>query len=277
VRYLGSFVLPHGQTLVGELTITGSQTTVTIHSDDVVPELSARAVITGRAYSGEALTLIDCISYAANTILGPDGSTRRHQHSAYVNHVVIGSRHVDPDTMTICRIEFSCTDLNSIFYDRSAFGIVAESHNLIDAVLESTRKSNPVESGEDALVAYYSGKSPVITVQTVLGAITVEHRPSYGSGAHKGIHIKDHLTLCVVPSVPIRFDEVLEHVHDLVTFLSTASGRCQGVRRVRISSNDAGVGSMPEMLDLRSSFRWRRRGKGGHIQAVLEGSPLGRC
>jgi len=274
MKYLGSFTLPHNETLVGEVTTAGKRTTLTVHSESATPQLPRECVIRGLAYSGKALTLIDCISYKSRTTRAGNFGVPRHQHSAFVNHVVIGSRHLDPHAATVSRIEFFSTDLNELFYDSGAFGVVPASGRVIDTVLEEKRKHHQVESGVDALVGYYSGKSTVVAVQTVLGTISVEHNPSFGGGgADNGVKIKDNLALCVEPNSPIRFWDVLEHLHDLATFLSVAAGRSQGVRRVRIVTND-GAGPIHNIFEVRSSFRWRVRGKGGEFKPHWKDLPL---
>src|SRR5579862_4377210 len=117
MKHLGNFTLPGGQSVLGELTIAGRRTALTVHSENVIPPLRPKSVIAGGAYSGKALTLVDCISYVARTSGSSVGGVRRHQHSAYVNHVVIGPRHLEPQAPIISHLEFSTTDLNTIFYE----------------------------------------------------------------------------------------------------------------------------------------------------------------
>lgn len=275
MKYLGNFTLPRGQTLVGELTVVDTRTTLTVHSENPIAELPPKTVIAGHAYSGKALTLIDCISYSckSRTTHNPSGDVHRHKQSAYVGHAVIGPRHIDPCETTINRIEFSATDLNAVFHDYKAFGIVTPSRELIDAVLRQKSQPEPVESADEALVAYYSGKRTIITIPTVIGTVTVEHRVSFGGGARKGINIKDRLTLCIAPGQAIRFDEVLEYVDALAAFLSVASGRKQRVRRVRISTNQY-AGPIPESFEVNSSIRWHVEDVGSGLRPHWRDLPL---
>jgi ApeA N-terminal domain 1/Apea-like HEPN len=275
MKHLGSFSLPHGQTLVGELTISDKQTTLVVHSGEAIPELPPKAVISGHAYSGKALTLIDCISYSAKseTAHNPGGDVHRHQQSAYVGHVVIGPRHIDPNATIITRIEFSVTDLNVVFYDYKAFGVIIPPRNLIDAVLQQRKRQEPIESGDEALIAYYSGKRIVIAIPTVIGMITVEHRAAFGSGSRKGVHIKDHLTLCVAPDSEISFHDVLECVSDLVAFLSVAAGRRQRIHRVRIFT-DQGAHPIRETFAVNSSIRWNVEHTGRGMKPEWRDIPL---
>lgn len=262
MKYLGNFTLPHGETLVGELSTAGRHTILTVHSENVIPPLPPECVISGTTYSGTALTLIDCISYRNNTktIHRSAGDLHRHQLSAYVNHVVTGRSHLNPHATIISRVEFSSTDLNVVFYDPAAFGIVPAAGRVIDTVLEEKRKHQEVPTGVDALAAYYSGRSIVIAIHTGIGTISVEHRPSFGGGgADTGVRIKDHLAMCVVPDTPICFWDVLDQIHDIATFLSFAAGRSQGVRRVRIITNEV-AGPIPDTFEVRSRYRWKSRG-----------------
>ena len=276
MKYLGDFTLPHSDTFVGELSVQGRHTILAVHSEKAIPDLPPECVISGLAYSGKTLTLIDCISYRNNrkTIHGSAGDVHRHQLSAYVNHVVIGPRRLDPQAKIVSRIEFSTNDLNAVFFDPTAFGIVPAAGRVIDTVLEERRKHQEVPSGVDALAAYYSGRSIVIAIRTTIGTISVEHKPSFGGGgAGSGVRIKDHLALCIEPAAPIRFWDVLEHVHDIATFLSFAAGRCQRLRRVRIVTNEVS-GPIPDTYEVRSRYRWKDRGPSSERKPYWKDLPL---
>ena len=61
-RFLGSFQLPGAQSAVGELRLKGANTLLKLHSDEVLARVEDASNIERVAYSGECITLIDCLS-----------------------------------------------------------------------------------------------------------------------------------------------------------------------------------------------------------------------
>ena len=259
MKYLGDYRLPDGSTLVGELVLNGPRTALNVHSSDDIAALDSHTTVTGVAYTGEYLTLINCNSPAATITRSHDGNDR-YRSSIFSHHVAVGRTHLDPQAAVIDRIEFGTTDLNSLFYDFDAFGTVIDSPSIIDAVLAERRKLRRVESGEDTLVAYFSGKSQIISVPTVIGTISAEHRLNYSLGGPAGVNIKNHMAVCIVPAEPVTFEDALRRIYDLATFLSVAAGRVQGIHRIRLCTQEPSSKKI-EFLEVHSSFQWKMHGR----------------
>jgi hypothetical protein len=259
MRYLGDYRLPDGSTLVGELVLNGPRTTLSVHSSDDIAPLDSHTTVTGVAYTGEYLTLINCNSPAA-TITHNHGGNDRYRSSIFPHHVTVGRTHLNSQAAAINRIEFGTTDLNALFYDFDAFGTVIDSRSIIDAVLAERRKLRAVESGEEPLVAYFSGKNQIISLPTVIGTVSAEHRLNYSLGGPTGVNIKNHMAVCIVPTEPVTLEDALRRIYDLVTFLSVSAGRVQGIHRVRLCTQDPSS-KKAEFFEVHSSFQWRMHGK----------------
>jgi hypothetical protein len=57
----------------------------------------------------------------------------------FPHFVVVGPEHVDPASKSITNISFSATDLDELFFDRNAFGVVLDAGPIMDTVLAGPR------------------------------------------------------------------------------------------------------------------------------------------
>lgn len=254
-RVLGSFTLPSGKTSVGELILDGTNTILTLHSDESLEQTESRVCITGAAYSGDCLTLIDSINHGTGKTWFKDSPTRYHT-KAFPHYVAVGRHHLDPTEKCITGVHFTTTDLAVLFYDFDAFGHVIDAKPIIDDVLSERRAMRPVEAGEVPHVAYFTGKSCITEVNTRIGKISAHHRPSSNMGGSGGVYIKNRIVVSIEPETPIEFKTAIESVFQVTCFLAMVAGRTQGFDKVEI-----GLMAMPDdaypSLDVYPSYRWK--------------------
>jgi hypothetical protein len=201
-RFLGTYALPDGQTVVGELTLKGSNTLLKLHSNEFLARVEAASCVKGTAYTGECLTLVGCDSPGPGetTIVG--APTRFHA-DVFPLYVAIGRSHIDPDQPCISGIHFTTTDLTTLFYDFDAFSRLVDAKPIIDVVLQERRRLRPVEAGEGPQVLYFTGKDRIAEVPTNIGKVSVHHRPRYSMGGPTGVYIKNRIVVSIEPAQPV--------------------------------------------------------------------------
>jgi hypothetical protein len=253
-RFLGNFTFRDGESVVGELQLKGSDTLLKLHSDQPL-NVTDVFCINGVAYSGEALTLIDCNSPGMGHISSRPKGTQYHA-KVFPHYVTVGQFHLNQDQPSINTIEFTTTDIATLFYDFDAFGSVIEASSIIDAALQEPRKNRPITTGPLPLVQYFTGKDCIAEVHTDIGTISVHHRPSSSIGDPTGVFIKNHIVVSIRPNQPVHFDDAIERMYATANFLSVAGGRAQGVEHVRIITTDI-VDDIPQSLSVHPSYRWK--------------------
>lgn len=258
-RFLGSFQLPGEQSAVGELRLKGANTLLKLHSDEVLARVEDATNIEGVAYSGECITLIDCLSpgLGRSTFLG--GSTR-YSADVFPHYVAIGRRHLKADDRCIKSIHFTATDLETLFYDFDAFGGVVDSNSIIDVVLQERRKMRPVDAGEMPQVFYFTGKDCIANISTEIGRVAVHHRPRYSMGGPSGVFLKNRIVVTVEPEEPVCFSEAVGRMYDVASFLSMAAGRTQGIEHIHVSTTEV-IENIPVALTVHPSYRWKTSSK----------------
>jgi hypothetical protein len=271
-RYIGTFVLPDERSVVGELYINGEHTLLELHSAEESEPMERPSSLKGIAYSGEYITLTDCNSTESSRLTAPEKPVQ-YSLNVFPHYVAIGRTHLDPLQPSISRIEFSTTDLSALFYDFDAFGLVLDAKPIIDTVLGERRKLRTVETGDDPMVAYFSGRDCIADIPTTMGRVSAHHRPTFNTGGPAGVYMKNRISVAIEPDSPITFDQAVEKVSALATFLSFAAGRSQGISHLLFLSHD-GVSGTPQEFTIHPSFPWKVKGIDSRYKASPGDVPL---
>ncbi len=258
-RFLGTYTLPGGQSVVGELRLKGSSTLLKLHSDEFLARVEAAACVKGIAYTGECLTLIDCHSPGMGQTSFKGAPTRYHA-DVFPHYVAIGRCHLNPDQPHVSAIHFTTNDLTTLFYDFDAFSHVIDAKPIIDLVLQERRQIRPVEAGEWPQVLYFTGKDCIAEVHTAIGKVSVHHRPRYSMGGPTGVFMKNRIVVSIEPDHPVAFRGALGRMYDVACFLSMAAGRTQGIDHIYVTTTEV-VDDIPQSLTVHPSYRWKASDK----------------
>lgn len=253
-RILGSYTLPLGQSVVGELRIRGPKTLLTVHSEEFLQPIHDGSTVQGISFRGEYVTLIDCRSPGAGHKSVPGEPTRYHA-DIFPHFVAVGNQHFQPKEAFVSGIHFTASDLPSLVYDFDAFGHVIDSRKIIDTVLTEAREIRDVEAGECPHVFYWTGKGRVFEVETVIGKVSVNHRPTFSMGGPSGAYIKNRMVVSVEPASPVTFDQAIDLLYVMNCFLTIAAGRTQELQHIQITTPITGS-KPPQMWDVTPSYMW---------------------
>lgn len=253
-RLLGTFTLPAGQRAPGELTIDGSNTLLRVHADEFLQRVDDGESVTGVSYKGDSITLVDCRSPGTGSSGFTDGPTNYHA-DIFPHYITIGRQFLIPSDPCVRSIHFGAGDMETLFWDFDAFGHVIDSRSIIEAVLRQQPSARPIEAGRSPQVFYFTGKDCVAEVDTVIGKVSVHHRPKFNMGGPRGVYIKNRVELSLEFSQSVAFSLAIERMYDLCCFLSIAAGRTQSIRRIRITTTTL-VNGIFQSLKVLPSFRW---------------------
>jgi hypothetical protein len=228
----GSFSLPNGRTVFGELLLKGADTILTL-KDAVAIDLGIdRRHLSGTSVDWDHITCVDCVHSSERHRKHAGGTT--FYNDLLPHFVVVGRVHLDPDARSITSIAFKTTDLNTLFHDRAAFGHVPNATSMMDMVLADKRKTRPIEVGENPQIHYYTGKGTALSVESAIGRLSVGFELITRSGGMDGIRVKGQRRFQIKPAEPISFSEAINRIGILRRFLSLAAGRPQKITAVRI-------------------------------------------
>ena len=261
-RLVGKYALPSGQEAVGELTLAGSRTLLTLHSDGFLQNIEPGACLTGVTYNGDIISLIDCRSSGTGHTSFKDAPTKYHA-DVFPHFVAVGRVHLRPAEAHIVGVHFTTTDLATLFYDFDAFSHVIDARPIIDAVLSERRTIRDVETGDYPQVFYFTGKTCIVEVQTVIGKISVHHCPRSNMGGPSGIYIKNRIVVSIEPESPVTFGEAMNKMYEVCSFLSIVAGRAQGIERIHVTTTET-VDGFPKMVTVNQSYKWKCSGGEEH-------------
>ena len=90
--------------------------------------------------------------------------------------MVRGDRPIDPNEEIIDEIWSVLDDATTLFSDFDAFGFVLDARPFIDEIVKAHLPDRKVDTGEDARLIYFTGKTNMSTVETVCGKVSVDRR-----------------------------------------------------------------------------------------------------
>ncbi|MNG66147.1 hypothetical protein D3C76_464650 [compost metagenome] len=268
-RHLATFQILDNRNVVGELELGGKKTNVRIHLDNPI---ESQNIIkgTGVSYSGQKITLIDCISQPPSLIQTNDDEFKYYAN-IFPHYVAIGSHHFDPDENCIKRISFKPKDIYTLFYDHDLFGHRFSTREDLEALLKD--ETRPIPIGESPHLIYFSGKYCAIEVITAIGKISVHHRPAFNTRPPASAHIDNRMLISIDFHSPLTFKKAMENLLILNCFLSYIAGRVQGIKNIEAETS-IDTATIPQPLAVFASYATKTSAKGRYHNPHVGDIPL---
>jgi hypothetical protein len=227
----GLFILPNGQDAFGSLQFAGRDTSLHLHHAESLTGLRDVRVIHGELHGHGKVTCLNCVVSSTQRGLGADG---RQHHSAdvHVDFVATGAYHLAEGESSIRAIQFTTQDIASVFYDFDAFGYVANAGSVIDAVIDAATPNREISVGESPEILYFSGKTEIVSVETVLGIFRVFHRPTMSIGGPEDTSLKNRILVRLEFPNPVTFNGCIERLMSFHRLLSLLAGRRQTLKAI---------------------------------------------
>jgi hypothetical protein len=169
----GTFVLSSDIQVQGELFLAGEETTLNSYSDRLFNTRSNQDIL-GTLYDCTKVSLVNCI-----TLQGPGGGRRGrdayHFSTVFPHYVVFGNEHIRSSDRVILNLSFTIDDASTLFYDNDAFGSVINASHYMEKIVNDQEGDKKIDIGESPHLFYFSGKYEILSVDTEVGKISVQH------------------------------------------------------------------------------------------------------
>ncbi|HET9130423.1 MAG TPA: hypothetical protein VFO86_05715, partial [Terriglobia bacterium] len=128
------------------------------------------------------VSLIDCVT-APLPARGSRNGEQYYIADSFPHFVVFGDGHIAPDQNVVAKIHFAVDDATALFYDFDAFGFLVDAGPIIETVTSAVAltRGREIAVGPNPQVLYFSGKSEIFSVDTVLGKVSASHNPKLTS------------------------------------------------------------------------------------------------
>lgn len=236
-RLQGVFSIPYGQKVFGEIRLRGSSTTLNLHHHDFITAPEEVPAIHGNLHDLYKISCIDCILQGTGSGSDPSGENGNyHFINLFPHYVTIGNEHLYPTESTIKAVHFSVTDINNIFFDFDAFGSSLDTVAALEAIstLNEKKGFRPIDIGSHPIIAYFSGKIEIISINTEIGKVSINHRPSFSMASPRGVQISSQMVVTFEPVPGSTFRNSIEKTLILLRFLSLLAGRSQGIKFIQL-------------------------------------------
>ena len=255
-RQLGTFTLPSGQTMMGELAIAGPKTALYLHSREPLVLNQPLGAITGILQDLTRVSLINCAPSEQSHMMR--GEEISYYANVFPHFVILGDRHLDPHKPTVDSVEFAMGDAAILFRDVDAFGWASEPGRLIEQIV-GNRPSTPqrrVVIGPDPQIVYFTGKREVFSTQTAMGRVSAWHSLPPFPNFDGGIRLRNNVRVVVDFGQAIDFYDAVSRVTRVIEYVGLIVGRPQNLRAldIRLASD----GEVPLYLRVHWSLSPRR-------------------
>lgn len=232
--YSGKFRILPDIDVAGSLTITGSNSSLHVWGEGFVP-IDDGVTVTGYLQNLRKVSLSDCWP-SGRTRYGIRSESEETWHcTLHPRLIVIGNEHLLPNDKEIVEANFTFDDAATLFYDRSAFGIVHPHEDESGASLMEKLgelENRKIEAGSQPIITYFTGKFDIVSVDTAIGKISVSRRIETGFGSPDGIRIKNEINTKIKFPEPVDSDHATRSVRKLLRLFEIIIGRPQNITKL---------------------------------------------
>ena len=229
--YSGKFKILPDTDATGSLTIAGPNSSLRVWSEDDT-FIDERVTVKGYLQNLKKVSLSDC---------WPSGGIQHstHNESEQTWHctlrprlIVIGNDYLLPNDKEIVEANFAFDDAAKLFYARDVFGIVnpykdKDVASLIEKIGELENRK--IESGPRPIIAYFNGKFDIVSIDTVIGNISVYRRIGERFDPFNGVRIENQITIKLKFPEPVDSDYAVQSVVKLLRLFEIIIGRPQNI------------------------------------------------
>lgn len=244
-KHGGNFKIFPDREMPGNLSLDGPDSSVCIWDEKFIDvekfEKSAENFFTGTLDDSRKVSLIDCIVHPSGFHISQGGQ----MHHLYVSphYVILGDQHISNTDETIIESRFIVDDAKTLFHDRKTFGSIFDSRSIMKQIIKTQKSLQGVAIGEHPVVAYYTGKTEIFSVDTVLGKISALHNPTFDMGGPNGVKMDNKIYIQMEFEKPIAFREVVNRIWRVLRFLELMIGRSQNLVEFKICTDKTNKGS----------------------------------
>lgn len=232
--YDGTFEISSNKKVPGKIEINGRQTFLKVWDEDYIQHGGLINIsITGILSNLKKVSLIDCRTSGPTTWRNRE-SEAYYACFFYPSFVCFGDEHIYPDIENITEIRAVIDDAEKIFYDHTLFGYVNNNVRSLtkEAIKNSFHKDRNVEVGPYPFIAYYTGKSDIISANTNIGTISITNDPILSiAKMDNTIHIN------IKFNEPVTFDTSINQMRRIIKFLGIMAGRHQNIVRCTVHTD----------------------------------------
>jgi ApeA N-terminal domain 1 len=236
-QQFGEVILPNGETARAQFVLDGRETSIQIIDPSNGLGFSSIPEIKVTLVDGQKLTFLKNIRTSAVHHHGGGGAV-----VTYMPHFVIVGRSFPPAHVEFEEVAFTISDANAIFYDFDAFSIdlAADRSRITDIVEERFKRiGRRTEVGDSPIIAYFTGKFEIFSVQVGSLKVSANHQPSYGMGGPGGIALSNWIKVSLEFDPYIDLGGAITKLIALLRFFQIIAGRKQEVLKLRVRLRSA--------------------------------------
>ena len=242
-KTVGQFIIDN-KTYFGEMELKGTESTLTIYLDELIPQASHMRYPTqihGTLYDLTKVTLIDILFLGdgGNNKQKSDGSYERSQYLKFdLHYVIFGDDFIDENRSVFKSIDFSVPDSNTLFRFDSFEHIVNVSKDKVRELIENdsrrsqskygfSRDIERLKFGENPEVYIYTGVYILEDFSIPYGRLKVKNNINTSLSWNKGFNIENPISSFIDFKEHTGFWESLKLANHVIKLYELILGKRQ--------------------------------------------------
>jgi hypothetical protein len=237
-KHAGTFNISADHNIFGELTINGSKSKLRLHSSESFPthQIPDRCT-TGILHNLTKVSLIDCVTpRVPGHSSGPKG--KYYFARIFPHYVILGDQFIHPNDPAVIEVVIYLDDALTLFCDLDAFGAVFDAEPIVQQILEKEPYRKDRRTGPNAHIFYYAGHNEIVSTETAIGRVVVEHRPQIRGGSNRGL-LRDKIAVSLRFQSPVLFHEAIRRAGRIIDYMGLLVGRSQNLTGLYLGTKES--------------------------------------
>lgn len=220
--------------ILGELVLDGEETKLQLSSRTQIPYDPEPHTLFGESLDHRKLSLYECVGYEpVSEGVYPNPIFKRE---IFPHFALVGTRHFEWGEQAFTSVSFKADDLGLLFSRRGTFGSAWLSSQKFAEVLDSTPNARSTELGESPAIFYFTGKRRFDPINLPIGTFSTEIIFTGNVSNITGISCPAETVATLTYEAPKSLTEIIDDITSILDFVSTITGRHQGVGDIATES-----------------------------------------
>ncbi len=109
---------------------------------------------------------------------GPKGTY--YFADVFPDYIIVGDEFIRPNESIIAKVVLYLDDATTLFQDFDAFGAVFfDAETIVQEIIQKEGHRGNRQTGPNARILYYTGRDEIVSIETSIGRVVVEHKPGF--------------------------------------------------------------------------------------------------
>jgi len=228
------FIIDDNQ-ILGELLLDGEDSKLNLSSRKQIPYNPEPHTLFGESIDHRKISLYKCVGQSPF----PEGiyPLPVFKRETFPHYALIGSKHFSWNEPVFNTVTFKTDDLGLLYSQRGSIGsALVDSEKLKDTIGKTPTTKN-FDPENHTVIYYFTENTPPSPVNLKIGEFSIKTTVTGNASDITGISCIKETTATITYDTPKALDQIINDVTDILDFLTTITGRSQGIQDLYVNTS----------------------------------------